>query len=213
MFQLILGISLGLILLFVLVLLVTEMAATYPVWKHFKMDLSAHPGNPAKPPGTKKRLAKVVLVTLLAIASFCTIAQLVNGFRAEKEDRTAAAETKPVNQPADFSAKKYLSDSVSTPGLRFASQIKWEEGKMYCNNRVLFENEPAWNFTDCHYSFLDKEGFLITDIHFSQTDFVTETKAGRMTALLNRSNISISFGEYQRIAQLQVVLDNKLSRE
>ena len=43
MLQLIIGITLGIILLFVIMLLITEMASTYPVWKNFEKQAIAPP--------------------------------------------------------------------------------------------------------------------------------------------------------------------------
>jgi flagellar basal body-associated protein FliL len=209
-FQLILGISLGLILLLVVVLFITEVAATYPVWKSFSPSLSsqahhAENGNKKKSSGLMYALLAFLIISCLAIVFL-----LISSAGADKQENRGVRveKTKP---PALVSTKKYLTDSLAEQGLLFTTQMKWEDGKMYCNNRVLLLGEQAPNFSDWYFSLLDKDGFLIKDFHFSQNDFVAEEAAGRTTAFLNRCQAAISLNEYQRIARLQVVLDKKIN--
>jgi hypothetical protein len=66
-FQLILGISLGIILLFVILLLITEVAATYPVWKQFDSNFSAPVAPiPQKSKGERNTL-KILLLVLTGV--------------------------------------------------------------------------------------------------------------------------------------------------
>lgn len=123
------------------------------------------------------------------------------------------AEKESENLSSLIPLKKYLTDSLAEQGLLFTTLTKWEDGKVYCNHRVLFQKAVNWNFTDWHYSLLDKDGFLIKDFHFTQNDFIVDTKDGRTTALLNRCNAAMTLNEYQRITSLQVILDKKMSSE
>lgn len=208
MLQLIIGISLGIILLFVIVLLVTEMTATYPVWKHFQ-HRSPAPDNDTGFQHEPRNGPNVLLMVLVCIIGFCIAGFLIGTAWPGKipEPITKAVS---VNQVARAAGEKKLSDSLVSQHLFFTSAIKWEDGKMYCNNQVFPENPQPLTFTELRYSFLDKDEFLIRELHFTANDFVTEMNAyGGIAALLNRSSAEMSEKEYNRIKKLQVVLDKK----
>jgi hypothetical protein len=206
--QLIIGISLGIILLFVIVLLVTEMAATYPVWKHFQ-HRSPAPGNDKGFQQEQRNGLHVLLLVMVCIIGFC-IAGFLIGTAWPGKPPAPFTKAVSVNQPVKATGEKKLSDSLVSQHLFFTSETKWEDGKMYCNNQVFPENPQPLLFTELRYSFLDKDEFLIRELHFTPNDFVTEMNAyGGIAALLNRSSTGMSEKEYNRIEKLQVVLDKK----
>lgn len=210
MLQLIIGISLGIILLFVIVLLVTEMAATYPVWKHFQ-HRSPAPDNDNGFRQEPRNGLNVLLLVLVCIIGFC-IAGFLIGSAWPGKNPEPITKAVSINQPVRATGAKKLSDSLVSRQLFFTSETKWEDGKMYCNNQVFPEDPQPLLFTELRFSFLDKDGFLIRELRFTPSDFVTEMNAyGGIAALLNRSSTGMSEKEYNRIAKLQVVLDKKRS--
>lgn len=212
MLQLIIGILLGVILLFVIVLLITEMASTYPVLK----SLDTHNGSSFEQPVHHKKERttngmRITLVVFLCILGFGVAAFLISNSLMTKD--TAPAESLPVGNAslASPAVERRLTDVSEEYGLLFTLQTKWEDGKIYGNNRIAFQRIPTANFSEWLYSLLDKDGFLIREFHFSTTDFVAETDtSGRTSAFLNRFNAEMSLKEYQRIDRLQVVVDKRI---
>lgn len=208
MLQLIIGISLGVILLFVIVLLVTEMAATYPVRKQFDqlpVDTVRKPELPQR-----KKTKGTALMLLLCLAAFLLIAYFITNLLPPEQSK-ATKTTPPVsNRPPDKPRKRF-ADSISHPGFFFTAETKWEDGRLYCNNRVFFENPQPAPFSEMRYVFLDKDGFQLRAFSFAASDFVVETNPfGGVASLLNRSSTEMSWKEYNRVEKLQVVLDKKL---
>ena len=222
MLQLIIGITLGIILLFVIMLLITEMASTYPVWKHFekspKASLPAYTftEKKEKEPGNLRALLLVLLcITGFGVAIFLIVSSPSQGVQPVSERPAYSGRTPeaPPTAPA-VSLERRLTDISTVYGLMITLQTKWADGKIYGNSRVSFEKTPVPNVTDWRFSLLDKDGFLIREFHFSANDFVFETGANeQITGLLNRFNADMSLKEYQRIDRLQVVVDKKLSSQ
>lgn len=207
--QLIIGISLGIILLFVIVLLVTEMTATYPVWKHFQ-HRSSVPDNDTGFREEPRNGLGVLLLVLVSIIGFC-IAGFLIGTAWPRKTPEPITKAVSISQPVNAEGGKKLSDSLPSQHLFFTSETKWEDGKMYCNNQVFPENPQPLEFTELRYAFLDKDEFLIRELRFTPNDFVAEMNAyGSLAALLNRSSTAMTEKEYGRIKKLQVVLDKKL---
>lgn len=204
MLQLIIGISLGLILLFVILLLVSELTATYPVWKHFKHPSLSFPKQSAET--EKQTNLPFILLLLVCLFGIGMAAFLVTEALPQTEEPKVQADTASRSMLVMPKTRKLLTDSL--PGFFFRTETKWEDGKMYCNNQVFLENPQPLNFSELRYSFLDKDDFLIKEIQFSPSDFVTETNGyGGLSALLNRCNTDLSQKEFYRIEKLQVVLD------
>ncbi len=208
MFQLILGISLGVILLFVILLLITEVAATYPVWK--QIDSSFSRQTPTQPQQNKRgrNALKLLILVLTAVGILCVLGYLIN-------NKTEPQQTAPGINAENATATVYtklLSANSADYLLSFRLQTKWQDGKLYGNNSITFNTDSVWRPTDCRYYLLDREGFLIKEIVFSPDDFVFETNpSGRTRGLVNKFNTQLSLQEYRKIEKLQVVLDEKLS--
>lgn len=210
MLQLIIGVFLGVILLFVIVLLLTEITSTYPVWKHFSNKSLLYANRlPAAKARKQNRLRLFLLLMgcLLGIAAVAFFAgKLLFATRA-----TAAKEANVKSRLPVAPVNRHLTAIATDDGLLFTLQTKWEDGKIYGNNKVLFQKAPITNFSDWLYLLLDKDGFLLKEFHFSPTEFIVETAAdGRVTALLNRFNAAMTQKEYLRIDRLQVVVDKKV---
>jgi hypothetical protein len=205
--QLIIGISLGLILLFVILILISELTATYPVWKHFNRPFhSAWNNGPEKGKQNKLPFLLLLLVCLFGIgmAAFLVTDTLP---RNDEPKVKADSASRVMQEPK---VRKLLTDSL--PGFFFRTETKWEDGKMYCNNQVFLENPQPLHFSDLRYSFLDKDEFLIKELHFTFNDFVSETNGyGGISALLNRCSTELSQKEFDRIDKLQVVLNKMVS--
>lgn len=211
MLPLILGISLGIILLFVVVLLVTEMAATYPVWKQFDRERLPHSGQYILQPTIRQKRLKILLLALVCLLALFAIFVLVRN-PAEKSGSEAVVEARTEAGTLPLPAGKFLTDSLAEQGVLVTLLAKWQDEKIYCNTRILFQQAPA--ASEWQISLLDKEGFVIKEFRFTAADFVAEVQpGGAITALLNRSNAPLSQKEYQRIVKLQVVLDKKLPRQ
>lgn len=209
MLQLIIGISLGIILLFVIVLLVTEMMATYPVWKQFHRPADLHESSS----GSGKSASSTFLLLLLACLVVLAIVALLitNKMPGKQVEENSLVHS--ASKQESIKTEKFVVDSMSQPGIFFRSESKWEDGKMYCNNRVFFENPQPPTFTEMRFSFQDKDHFQISELQLTPGDFVTETNGyGGVSALLNRSTVEMSVKEYGRIEILQVVLDKKVQK-
>lgn len=202
----------GVILLFVIMLLITEMASTYPVWKHFGTKNNFHLSDQHSERKEKQpKSLRTLLLVFFCIVGFGVAAFLIFNALAAKEQTPVAEVRTASEQPVMSPVERRLTDVSAGYDLLFTLQTKWEDGKIYGNNRITFQKLPAPNFSDWLYSLLDKDGFLIKEFHFSSNDFVSETDtAGRTTALLNRFNADMSLKEYQRIDRLQVVVDKRI---
>lgn len=210
MLQLIIGISLGIILLFVILLLITEVTATYPVWKHFNTDLLSKVNDQVFKTRGERNSLKLLLLVVSCLLGFCIVAFLI-GSSVPPGKGNAVVKVDSLRTTAALTTQKQLSDSIGEHGLFFSLEAKWEDGKLYGNNRVSFLKSPVWSFADWRYSLLDADGFLIKEFRFALADFVFETKpGGRITGLLNRFNAEMTIKEFQRIEKLQVVLDKKV---
>lgn len=207
MFQLVIGIVLGIILLFVIVLLITEVAATYPVWRQGESG-SVFGGHPL--PGRERRNpVRIFLLILVALAGLGMAVYLVSSEMVKPEP--PAAENRLPATTASAVHTKLLTGSSSNSLLVFRLQTKWEDGKLYGNNSINFRSDSAWRFTDCRYHLLDHDGFLVKEIVFLPEDFVyTTSPDGRITGISNKFNTEVSLKEYQKIEKMQVVLDKKL---
>ena len=210
MLQLIIGISLGIILLFVIVLLVTEMMATYPVWKQFHRPAGDVPESSL---GNGKSGSSTLLLLLLACLVVLAIAALLMTNRLPGKPAEESTIVHSASKEEVVKTEKLFVDSTSQPGIFFRSETKWEDGKMYCNNRVFLENPQPLTFTEMQFSFLDKDHFQIGRLQLTPGDFVVETNGyGGISALLNRGAVEMSVKEYGRIEKLQVALDKKVQK-
>lgn len=207
MFQLILGISLGAILLFVLLLLITEVAATYPIWKHFDNRSPTSQDSPRGLDGKRNNIALWLLLLIVLL-----IISLSAYFLSIERGKQQMPETKLEKQaPPTNVYSKQLAGSDAGRRFFFSLQTKWEDGKMYGNNAVTFHQDTLLGFSECRYHLLDRDGFLISEIVFSPNDFVYTTGAeGKVNGLSGRFNIEIGLQEYQKVQKLQVVLDKRL---
>lgn len=207
MFQLIIGVLLGIILLFVIVLLITEVGSTYPVWRQGERGSVFNDQSlPSREQRNPVRIFLLILVALLGlgIAVYLVSSELTQPNAAVAEKLPPASD-----KPAVYT--KLLTGSSANQLLYFRLQTKWEEGKLYGNNSINFRNDSAWRFTDCRYHLLDKDGFLVKEIVFLPEEFVyMTTPEGRITGISNKFNAEISLREYQKIEKMQVVLDKRL---
>lgn len=209
MFQLILGSLLGLLLLFVILLGVTEVIANYPIWKN--ADELWPPAGRQQQRKTKHlyRLPLLLLLGAALLGGGITGFFISHGFPGEESASVRSAEM--VELPGRVFTKTH-SDSMPGYGLTFVLQTKWEDGKLYGNNRIKLGNNAYWRFADCRYFLLDAEGYLIKALSFTQNDFVFETTPdGKPTALINRFQVVLPFPDYEKMETLQVALDRKLS--
>lgn len=204
MFQLIIGISLGIILLFVLLLLVSELTATYPVWKHFQKTPFTT-GKAAKLNKGRSPLKRLLLL-LFSLVALCLVAFFMRHHLLPAKKH--AIENKAPEVLAAAAAKNLRLRSAAA---LFTLETKWEEGKIYGKGRITFRDTLMPVFVILSYLLLDKDGFLIKEFQFPRTDFLYETdSSGRTTALLNRFRAAMDLKEYRHIASMQVVLDKKL---
>jgi hypothetical protein len=208
-FQLIIGILLGVLLLFVIVLLITEVASTYPVWKQADREPSFndHANN-----GRERRSpVRIFLLILVALIGLSMAVYLVGSQLMQPEEQTAKkpTETDSTQEPVVYT--KVLTASFAGRQIHFRLQTKWEDGKLYGNNNISFRSDSVWRFSDCRYHLLDKEGFLVKEIIFVPDDFIyLTTPEGRINGVSSKFNSEISLREYQKIEKLQVVLDKKM---
>jgi len=203
--QLIIGISLGLIFLFVVILLVTEMAATYPVWKQFDSALLTRLHADLFKNKTGRNGLKSILLVLACFLGFCIVGLLVSN--------SAPPSIKPVETTnPTVVVQKQLADSATGYGYKFSCHTKWQDGKIYCNNRIYLQHSSAPLVAECRFELLDKDGFLLKEFSFTPADFFSETQPdGELTALLNHCKAEMGIDEYLRIEKLQVVLDKKIT--
>lgn len=209
MFQLVLGIFLSVLLLVVILLLVTEVAATYPFRKHFDETILAQPTDryPARSRGwTNLKLFFVVLGCMLGVC----IALLVITGSTQPKNSPSLLRSASVTAPPAKANNKLLTDSSMSHSLTFSLQLKWEDGKMYGNNKVGLTDSLNPGFTDLRYYLLDRDGFLIKELSFIQDDFIAELGPdNRVQNLTNKFNTVINAGEFQKIEKMQAVLDKK----
>jgi hypothetical protein len=206
-FQLILGISLGLLLLFVVLLLVTEVAATYQVLKHFDRNDSPPDSMLPRQGIARQNHSKILLLLLSGVAILSVLIYLL----IEKTNLQAATPGVKAEQAAPSVQSKLLSALSSDHTISFRLQTKWQDGKMYGNNSVFFHTDSIRPLTGCRYFLLDKDGFLVKQVLFSTNDFVYETGPdGRVRGLMSKFNTDLSPEDYQKIEKLQVVLDNQI---
>jgi hypothetical protein len=208
-FQLIIGILLGVLLLFVIILLITEVATTYPVWKQADKEPSfndhTHNGRERRSP------VRIFLLILVALIGLSMAVYLVGSELMQPEEKAApkSVETNEAEEPVVYT--KVLTASFSGQQIHFRLQTKWEDGKLYGNNNISFRSDSAWRFSDCRYHLLDKEGFLVKEIIFVRDDFIyVTTPDGRINGVSSKFNTEISLREYRKIEKLQVVLDKKM---
>ncbi|NTS40046.1 hypothetical protein HRG84_03945 [Flavisolibacter sp. BT320] len=209
MFQLIIGILLGVLLLFVIILLITEVATTYPVWKQAGRE-AAFGDEPLNGRGRRSPV-RIFLLILVALIGLSMAVYLV-GTRLLEPGETVAK-----NQAASNTSEepvlhaKVLTASYAGRQVHFRLQTKWEDGKLYGNNNISFQSDSVWRFTDCRYHLLDKEGFLVKEIIFVPDDFIyITTPEGKTNGVSSKFNTEISLREYRKIEKLQVVLDKKM---
>ena len=208
MLQLIIGISLGLLLLFVLLLLITEVAATYPVWKQGERESDSPLTSLPQRNGGRQGSFKLVLLILtgmvaLGAGSYLLISTLGRNVTAPELKISEAA--------AAGKARKYLTGTVEGHQIRFQLQTKWEDGKIYGNSVFEPGSDTAWQFKESRFYFLDQEGFLLKLISFSPDDFVFITDANeKVTGLTHKFSTAMTLAEYEKVAKLQVVLDKKV---
>ncbi len=207
MFQLVIGILLGIILLFVIVLLITEVGSTYPVWRQGEKGFVF--SDPSPPTHGRRNPLRIFLLILVAVLGLGMAVYLVSSQLTQPD--AAVAEKLPPASDKPPVYTKLLTGSAANQLLQFRLQTKWEEGKLYGNNNINFRNDSAWQFTDCRYHLLDRDGFLVKEIVFLPEEFVYMTNpSGRITGISNKFNSEISLREYQKIEKMQVVLDKKL---
>lgn len=208
MFQLILGISLGVILLFVILLLITEVAYTYPVWKSAGKNLSSPFTQLAEK--KDKRNLRILLLSLLGVIGIC-LAVYFFSLKDPAPAKVLPQETIQPSTPSPSLFAKQLAGISADGKLSFRLQTKWEEGKLYGNNTITFTNDSVWRYTNCRYLLLDKDGFLLKEILFSSNDVAYIVgPANRNAGVMSKFNIEMGRREYQRIDKLQVILDNKI---
>lgn len=207
MFQLIIGILLGVLLLFVIILLITEVATTYPVWKQANGEsaFNDHNGRQRKSP------VRIFLLILVALIGLSMAVYLVGTRLIEPEKAVVKELAEPETEREPVLHVKVLTASFAGRQIHFRLQTKWEDGKLYGNNNISFQSDSAWRFSDCRYHLLDKEGFLVKEIIFVPDDFIyLTTPQGRTSGLSSKFNTEISLREYRKIEKLQVVLDKKM---
>lgn len=211
MFQLIIGILLGVLLLFVIVLLITEVATTYPVWKQAEREPSftdhSHNGRERRSP------VRIFLLILVALIGLSMAVYLVGSQLVQPEENSVQKRTEPddINTDEPVVYTKVLTASFAGQQIHFRLQTKWEDGKLYGNNNISFRSDSSWRFSDCRYHLLDKEGFLVKEIVFVPDDFIyVTTPEGRVNGVSSKFNTEISLREYRKIEKLQVVLDKKM---
>lgn len=207
MFQLILGISLGIILLFVLLLLITEVAATYPVWKQFdKREPSLHDSPPQR--NDKRNYMAIWLLVLVVLLIICLIAYFIS---TEVTKQKQPEEKTEATAAPKKGYTKLLSGSDAGHFAFFRLQTKWQDGRMYGNNTITFHKDTVLQFSDCRYHLLDGDGFLVREISFSPEDFVyTSGPSGTVNGLSSKFNTEMELQDYRKIEKLQVVLDKKI---
>lgn len=208
MFTLIIGIVLGALLLFVILLLVTEVFATYPVWARF--GSAVHSLSPeSSTPKKNKRIRFRLLLAVVIVLGLSSIAFVITNL-PQRVETPPVVEAKSSEAPKS-AFNKLLSDSLPGYGLLFLLQTKWDGGKMYGNNRVAFSTNASWRFTDCRYFLLDREDYLIKELPFTQNDFVFEMQRdSSISGMINRFQVEMPLSEYRKIDKVQVVLDRKL---
>lgn len=208
MFQLIIGILLGVLLLFVIVLLITEVATTYPVWKQADKEPSFH--DHSHNSQERRSPVRIFLLILVALIGLSMAVYLVGSQLMQPEEKTVQKRTE-TNDAEAVVYTKVLTASFAGQQIHFSLQIKWEDGKLYGNNNISFRSDSAWRFSDCRYHLLDKEGFLVKEIVFVPDDFIyITTPEGRINGVSSKFNTEISLREYRKIEKLQVVLDKKM---
>ena len=208
MLQLIIGISLGLLLLFVLLLLITEVAATYPVWKQAGRESDSPMPPPPQSNGGRQGSFKLVLLILTGMVALGAVSYLL----ITALGRNVTAPELKVSEAAEPGrARKYLTGTVEGHQIRFQLQTKWEDGKIYGNSVFEPGSDTAWQFKESRFYFLDQEGFLLKLISFSPDDFVFITDANeKVTGLTHKFSTAMTLAEYEKVAKLQVVLDKKV---
>ena len=209
MFQLIIGILLGVLLLFVIVLLITEVATTYPVWKQAEREPSFNDHNHN---GRERRNpVRIFLLILVALIGLSMAVYLVGSELLQPEEKTAQKQPAADDEQEPVVYTKILTASFAGQQIHFRLQTKWEGGKLYGNNNISFRSDSVWRYSDCRYHLLDKEGFLVKEIIFVPDDFIyITTPEGRINGVSNKFNTEISLREYRKIEKLQVVLDKKM---
>lgn len=209
MFQLVIGIFLGVLLLFVILLLVTEVAATYPLRKQFDQSLLPQVNDRFVKKGGEQNHLKLILLILGCMLGFGIIVLFINDAPGKKSP-PSLLRSHTISEPVKRTTKT-LTNNAAGDSLLFTLQLKWEDGRMYGNNKVTFTRTSVLNFSDWRYFLLDKDGFLIKELAFTLDSFVVMTNPGDgAIGLLNRFNSNISIDEFQKIEIMEVALDRKV---
>jgi hypothetical protein len=207
-FQLILGISLSVIFLFVITLLLTEVAATYPMSNKYERNIFVRFNDFMFRNAADRNKARLLLVVLSCILGLCITLYIISNAASSK-----AAEEQPVyiaNKTTVPVVTASFKDTLAEYSLSFLTRTKWEDGKIYCNNYVHFDGNPIWSFKDWSFYLLDKDGFLVKKFSFPLAELMFETKdGGRITGMIAKCNGELSQEEYAKIHSLEVVLDKK----
>lgn len=209
MFQLVIGIFLGVLLLFVILLLVTEVAATYPLRKQFDQMMLTPVTDQFEKKAGKRNNLKLLLLLLGCMLGFSIVVLFINDAPGKKE-QPSLLRVQTISEPVKRTAKT-LTNNAAGDSLFFTLQLKWEDGRMYGNNKVTFTRTSVLNITDWRYFLLDNDGFLIKELGFTLDSFVVITNPDDgAPGLLNRFNSGISVDEFHKIEKMEVALDRKV---
>ncbi|HVK97440.1 MAG TPA: hypothetical protein VM368_06465 [Flavisolibacter sp.] len=210
MFQLILGIALSVILLFVITLLLTEVAATYPLMNRYERNIFVRFNEFLFKNAGERNKARLLLLVLSCILGLSITAYFISN-PTEKYGNSQTTATPPVHV-APLPVTKTFTDSITVQGLVFIVRTKWEDGKIYCNNYIRFLDRPIWSFKDWSFYMLDNDGYLIKKISYTLNDLSFETRPeGGIMGLVGKTNDQLSLNEYHKIKKVEVVLDRKMT--
>ena len=215
MFQLILGISLSVILLFVITLLLTEVAATYPMMNRYEGNIFVRFNDFLFKKAEDRNKARLLLLVLSCILALCITAFIISSVPEKSVDtlisNTTATGGEKLQGPPPVVTNKTLTDSYSELALGFSFRTKWEDNKIYANAYVRFDGKPIWSFKDWSFYLLDKDGFQVAKYSFALSDLIFETSpGGAIIGLAGRATPQeLTLAEYQKIDRLQVVLDRR----
>lgn len=154
---------------------------------------------------------------LLLIIMSCILGLSITAFfiSNSSENKSINSSGEIINGPsAPLMVNKTLVDTSAEYGLSFVVRSKWEDGKIYSNHFVRFNDKPIWSFKEWTFCLMDKDGYMIRKVNFTLNDLMFETRPqGRIVGLTGKTNDAITMGEFQKIKKLKVILDRKIEAE